>query len=90
MKTLLANREARLTFFVTLLFFIAFYTLIVPLPRYLAGVGLHGKRLGRDAFRVEPGVVGHAVDDARAKGAGAVQRVGEALGNPLQIAGVNG
>ena len=50
----------------------------------------HAEGLGRDAFRVEPGVVGHAVDDARAKGAGAVQRVGEALGNPLQIAGVNG
>ena len=46
MKTLLANREARLTFFVTLLFFIAFYTLIVPLPRYLAGVGLHDWQVG--------------------------------------------
>ena len=46
MKTLLANREARLTFFVTLLFFIAFYTLIVPLPRYLAAVGLHDWQVG--------------------------------------------
>lgn len=46
MKTLLAHREARLTFLVTLLFFIAFYTLIVPLPRYLAGVGLHDWQVG--------------------------------------------
>lgn len=46
MKTLLAHREARLTFLVTLLFFVAFYTLIVPLPRYLAGVGLHDWQVG--------------------------------------------
>lgn len=46
MKTLLSKREARLTFLVTLLFFVAFYTLIVPLPRYLEVVGLDDWQVG--------------------------------------------
>ncbi|MDQ3248277.1 MAG: MFS transporter [Chloroflexota bacterium] len=43
---LLRNRESRLTFATTLLFFVAFYTLIVPLPRYLAALGLPDWQIG--------------------------------------------
>jgi MFS family permease len=46
MRHLLTNREARITFITTLLFFIAFYTLIVPLPRYLSQVGLPDWQVG--------------------------------------------
>ncbi|MFN8490020.1 MAG: MFS transporter [Caldilineaceae bacterium] len=46
MLYLLRNRAARLTFMTTLLFFVAFYTLIVPLPRYLASLGLPDWQVG--------------------------------------------
>ena len=46
MRHLLTNREARITFITTLLFFVAFYTLIVPLPRYLSQVGLPDWQVG--------------------------------------------
>ncbi len=43
MNTRLASR---LTFISTLLFFVGFYALLVPLPRYLAGVGLQDWQIG--------------------------------------------
>ncbi len=43
---LLRNRTARLTFITTLLFFVAFYTLLVPLPRYLTNLGLPDWQVG--------------------------------------------
>src|SRR4051794_22381647 len=46
MSHLLRNRAARLTFITTLLFFVAFYTLLVPLPRYLASLGLPDWQVG--------------------------------------------
>lgn len=46
MHHLLHNRTARLTFITTLLFFVAFYTLLVPLPRYLANLGLPDWQVG--------------------------------------------
>ena len=46
MHHLLRQRETRLTFFTTLLFFVAFYTLIVPLPRYLTRIGLPDWQVG--------------------------------------------
>ncbi len=46
MSHLLHNRLARLTFITTLLFFVAFYTLLVPLPRYLTALGLPDWQVG--------------------------------------------
>lgn len=46
MKTLLRNPSARTAFLTTLLFFIAFYALIVPLPLYLAELGLPDWQIG--------------------------------------------
>ncbi|MCX6050104.1 MAG: MFS transporter [Chloroflexi bacterium] len=46
MHHLLRNYTARLTFITTLLFFVAFYTLLVPLPRYLANLGLPDWQVG--------------------------------------------
>ncbi len=41
-----ARLASRLTFASTLLFFVAFYALLVPLPRYLAGAGLQDWQIG--------------------------------------------
>lgn len=46
MQTLLRNTAARTAFFTTLLFFIAFYALIVPLPLYLSDLGLPDWQVG--------------------------------------------
>ncbi|MEZ4706561.1 MAG: MFS transporter [Caldilineaceae bacterium] len=40
------QRDYRITWLATFLFFVAFYGLIVPLPRYLTGIGLSDAEIG--------------------------------------------